>query len=155
MRTLPISSNSINAQIRSARPRLYIAWPLTHAIVCLYIGFNFVMGMYFWLVPSAYAVATINKYVGLDVWGFIFFCTGVALSWGLFRNDWQFIRGAMMFGVLIKAIWTYALFASMLDAGIKLLGVTAMWVLILGLQAVTVVYFAPKAKAVENVGDPS
>lgn len=150
---IPRTFNPMSADIRHARPRLYVIWPLTHAIVCLFIGFNLLMALYFFLVPTAYRTAIFNIFIPLQVWGAIFLCTALVLAWGLFRNDWQLTRGAMMAGIAVKAWWTYILIASMFSAGSRLLGVVAMWLLILGIQIATVVYFAPRGRAPDDERD--
>lgn len=140
-------AESIDKKIEKARPRLSIVAPLTHAIIVCFIFGNILIGYGLFTThvgETARRVPIVNDYLTFEVYGVMFMSLTVLMAYGLFKNNWALLRKSLIFGVLLKSVWTVALVFAVLRGGsIAILGA---WATLLALQMVTYIYFVSPPK---------
>lgn len=136
---------TIEQKLRRARPRLSEVAPLTNAIVLSFIVGNAIIGIGLWLMPPPMFcgchLAVVNNIFSFKFYGALFGLLSLALLYGWAINDWRWLRRALLAGVLLKALWTFALiFALNTAANLSILGT---WLTLTAIQIAAYVYFVP------------
>lgn len=135
--------DTIKQKLKSARPRLSKAAPLTYYICWGYAVTNIFLGtgMYFLYDPSAeIAVANILSY---QMWGLLFTMLGLGTAFFLLTNNWKATRNSQLFGLALKCIWAIALLVRcFIEPGT--LVITSIWLFFAYIQAVTCYFFIAK-----------
>lgn len=126
-----------------ARPRLSTVAPLTYAICWGFAVVNILLGLgmfFLYQTPIPLTVANILSY---QQWGILFLGVGVLSIYTLLRNYWWATKNLMFAGLTLKAVWAVALIIRCIDAPPTIL-ITAVWLFLAYVQAVTYIYFLPK-----------
>lgn len=113
------------------RPKLSTVAPLLNGIILMSIWLNL------FLAYSLYAQAPNNRLIVSDsitlsyFWVCVFLGLFLALLIGKLTNNWTMLRNALIVGLFVKAIFTYALIVVGLQYGFDaVVGVTGLWLAI-------------------------
>lgn len=130
----------IKHQIKELRPSLRIVAPLSWYVVLGFGILNVVLGISFMIFPVK-DIAIISTYTPSWAYGIIFIALGLAMFWGMIRNSWKLMRQTLAAGLLLKAIFLYALFLLLIHGGDTY--VLSLWLFLTYIQAVAYVFFVP------------
>jgi hypothetical protein len=131
-----------NKRLKQARPSLFKVAPLVY---CICWGFAIVnlliaLGMATFVATKPIAIAQLLTY---RQWGAVFGLLAIVGAYSLSSNNWKLARNVMLAGLAVKAVWLVALIARAFIVPSTLL-ITAVWLFIAYVQALTYVYFLPK-----------
>lgn len=130
----------IKQQIKELRPSLRQVAPLSWYIVLGFGILNVVLGVSLIKLPVKH-IAIISQYTPSWVYGAMFTILGLLMFWGLIRNNWKLMRRTLAAGLLLKAVWLFALILILLHGGDPY--VLSLWLFLTYIQAVAYVFFVP------------
>lgn len=129
--------------LKSARPRLRDAAPLTYSICLSFAIANFSIGLgFYFLYTPTVPVAVINYIFTAQVWGAIFIASSLVSLYGLTSNRWNLVRQTIILQLAIKATWTVALVIRVFHSPNTII-FTIVWLTLASIQAATYIYFIP------------
>lgn len=134
----------VKGKIKELRPALREVAPLTFYI-CVGFGIlNIVLGYSLMTTKESGGLVIVGKYAPLWLYGILFAALGVFGLVVLWRNSWNWIRRTLVFGLLYKSIWFYALVATLFHGGS--VGIIGLWLFLIYVQAMTYIFFIPNMR---------
>lgn len=130
----------IKQQIKELRPSLRQVAPLSWYIVLGFAVLNIVLGLSLIKLPVK-NIAIISQYTPSWLYGATFTLLGLTMVWGMIRNNWKLMRRTMAAGLLLKAVFLYALILILLHGGDPY--VLSLWLFLTYIQAMAYVFFVP------------
>lgn len=143
-----MTRQSIEQELKKARPSLRTVTPLAHAVLQIYAYFNILLGISFLFALDQSKIDTplliVNDLLSYKFWGFIFIGIGMLKLYSLYTNNWNLSRKSLLVGVSIKAAWALALVVrSFTESGTWF--ITIIWLTLAAVQISTFIFFLPPA----------
>lgn len=142
----------IKHKIKQLRPPLRQVAPLTWYIVLGFGALNLLLGASLVYYP-AHGLAIISQYTPSWAYGAVSFVLGLAMLYGAAHNNWKLMRRCMLFGVLLKTVWLFALFILFLHGGNTY--IISLWLFLTYIQAMAYIFFGPLVKGGGRADDVS
>lgn len=133
-----------SSRVAKARPNLGDVYPFYNSIVILFIIFNFFLAQYIYLARPDTGLAVFNIFNnnGAYIWSVVFALLAITLLWGKIKNDWAFMRGAMIAGLFVKALFLVSLITLLFKTGFKATeSIIILWTFATAVQFTWVMYF--------------
>jgi len=128
--------------IKTARPKLKDAFPLTAAMVLVFGYGNLLIGAGLMSERAHLShFLTINAVTNSVVWGIIFVLLGAFMLWGYLRNEWGILRRTLFIALLVKTFWMVSLLVRLVNGMQDNVLIPVIWGMLLAAQFVTYVYF--------------
>lgn len=143
-----MTTQSIEKELKKARPSLRTVTPLAHAVLQIYAYFNILIGISFLFAIDQSKITNplliVNEITNYKFWGMVFIGIGVLKLYSLYTNNWNLSRKSLLVGVSIKAAWTLALIVrSLSESGTWF--ITLIWLALAAVQIATFIFFLPPA----------
>ena len=143
-----MTRQSIEQELKKARPSLRTVTPLAHAVLQIYAYFNIFLGISFLFALDQSKIDTplliVNDLLSYKFWGFVFIGIGALKLYSLYTNNWNLSRKSLLVGVSIKAAWALALVVrSFTESGTWF--ITIIWLTLAAVQISTFIFFLPPA----------
>lgn len=143
-----MTRQSIEQELKKARPSLRTVTPLAHAVLQIYAYFNILLGISFLFALDQSKIDTplliVNDLLSYKFWGFVFIGIGALKLYSLYTNNWNLSRKSLLVGVSIKAAWALALVVrSFTESGTWF--ITIIWLTLAAVQISTFIFFLPPA----------
>lgn len=125
-----------------ARPSLRKIAPLTYANIILFIWLNLVIAYSLFAGRPNGTLIIVEGIFNSYFWMGVFIFLSVAHAYGVFRNDWKFLRIALALGLFVKLLVAYSLIVLGVKTGIShVAGILGLWVSVAWVQFFTLKYF--------------
>lgn len=143
-----MTRQTIEQELKKARPSLRTVTPLAHAVLQIYAYFNIFLGISFLFALDQSKIDTplliVNDLLSYKFWGFVFIGIGALKLYSLYTNNWNLSRKSLLVGVSIKAAWALALVVrSFTESGTWF--ITIIWLTLAAVQISTFIFFLPPA----------
>lgn len=139
----------VKTKLKELRPGLREVAPLTWSLILGFGILNLVLGVSLMTYPLGQQVAIVTTYTPLPLHGLYFVILGALMLVNLWRNNWKWLRILLLAGLLIKAVWLFALVVRLFTGGNAI--TLSLWLFITHVQAVAYVHFIPTPKGVNSV----
>lgn len=113
-----------------------------------YSCWSFAMLNLLFLAPAFFfgessAGLSLVQYIPSVMWGVVFVSFGVAMIYGLLVNNWKVIKLFLALGLIVKALFAWALVFT-LFSNFANIGVIGVWFGLMVWQSLCIVYFTPE-----------
>lgn len=117
-----------------------------------YSSWAFAVMNLFFLAPTFFftngnAGLALVGLVPSQLWGVVFVLLGIVMIVGLIRNNWLLIKMMLGGGLIVKAMFAWALVFT-LFASFSNLGIIGVWFGMMVWQGLCIIYFTPEMKHV-------
>lgn len=136
--------HEVKQKLKELRPNLRLVAPLTWSIILGFGILNVVLGISLMYYPLGRSISIVSTYTPMWLYGVLFAVLGVAMLLNLYKNNWRWLRRLLLIGLLLKAIWMFALILRLLDGGSAI--ILSLWLFITHIQAMAYIHFVPTPK---------
>jgi hypothetical protein len=133
--------NDVKQKLKELRPSLRKVAPLTWSVILGFGIMNIVLGVSLMSYPLGTPIAIVTRFTPMAFFGAVFLILGTLMLFKLWQNDWRWLRGLLLAGLLIKTIWTFALLIRLFQGGNAI--ILCLWLFITHVQASTYIHFIP------------
>lgn len=125
-------------KLQKPKARLRHASPLVYWICWGFVYTNILIGYGLYYTSPKAALVVVRGPLTLHAWAIIFCTLGILGAISLIVNVWHATRGVLMIGLVIKALWFYALLVTAQKASMTAIGV---WGMLAFTQFLVVIFF--------------
>lgn len=132
----PINRNS------KTRPHFGKISPMVYASAWCFAVINiFFLAPAFFFGNGAKGLSLVGL-VPSNTWGMLHIFMGCNMMFALYTNSWSWIKYMLIFGLLVKSMFAWALTAT-LFISIANIGIVGIWFGLMAWQSLCIIYFTP------------